>query len=98
MLNGDDDQCWNVIKGELQEAMRVCIPKVKKRMNENTTLRWMTNKIKRAVKRKYNLYMKYLNASSECDQTNYINVINECNKSIRCAKRKHEKILSIESK
>ena len=26
MLNGDVDQCCNVIKGELQEAMRVCIP------------------------------------------------------------------------
>ena len=34
MLNGDVDQCWNVIKGELQEAMRVYIPKVKKRMNK----------------------------------------------------------------
>ena len=36
--------------------MRVCIPKVKKRMNKNTTPRWMTSKIKRVVKRKYNLY------------------------------------------
>ena len=56
MLNGDVDQCWNVIKGELQEATRVCIPKVKQRMNKNTTPRWMTSKIKRVVKRKYNLY------------------------------------------
>ena len=98
MLNGDVDQCWNVIKGELQEAMRVCIPKVKKRINTNMTPRWMTNKIKRVVKKKYNLYKKYLNTRLECDQTNYVNVINECNKSIRCAKRKHEKILSNESK
>ena len=98
MLNGDVDQCWNVIKGELQEAMRVCIPKVKKRINKNMTPRWRTNKIKRVVKKKYNLYKKYLNTRLECDQTNYVNVRNECNKSIRCAKRKHENILSNESK
>ena len=98
LLNGDVDQCWNVIKGELQEAMRVCIPKVKKRMNKNTTPRWMTSKIKRVVKRKCNLYKKYLITHLECDQTNYVNVRNESNKSIRCAKRKHEKILSNESK
>ena len=66
---------------------------VKQRMNKNTTPRWMTSKIKRVVKRKYNLYKKYLNTRLECDQTNYVNVINECNKSIRCAKRNHEKIL-----
>ena len=58
----------------------------------------MTSKIKRVVKRKYNLYKKYLNTRLKCDQTNYVNVRNECNKSIRCAKRKHEKILSNESK
>ena len=97
MLNGYVDQCWNVIH-KLQEAMRVCIPKVKKRINKNTTPRWMTSKIKRVVKRKYNLYKKYLNTCLECDQTNYVNVRNECNKAIRCAKRKHEKILSNESK
>ena len=67
-------------------------------INKNTTPRWMTSKIKRVVKRKYNLYKKYLNTRLECDQTNYVNVRNECNKSIRCAKRKHEKILSNESK
>ena len=78
--------------------MRVCIPKVKKRMNTNTTPRWMTSKIKRVVKRKYNLYNKYLNTRLECDQTNYVNVRNDCNKSIRCAKRKQDKILSNESK
>ena len=97
-LNGDVNQCWNVIKGELQEAMRVCIDKVKKRINKNTTPRWMTSKIKRVVKSKYNLYKKYLNTRLECDRINYVNVRNECNKSIRCAKRKHAKILSNESK
>ena len=75
--------------------LKLCIqPKVKKGINKNTTPRWMTSKIKRVVKRKYNLYKKYLNTRLECDQTNYVNVRNECNKSIRCAKRKHEKILS----
>ena len=62
--------------------MRVYIPKVKKRINKNTTPRWMTSKIKRVVKRKYNVYKKYLN--TRLDQTIYVNVRNECNKSIRC--------------
>ena len=67
-------------------------------MNKNTTPRWMTSKIKRVVKRKYKLYKKYLNTRLECDQTNYVNVRNECNKAIRCAKINHDKILSNDSK
>ena len=50
------------------------------------------------MKKKYNLYKKYLNTLSDDDGRNYIHKINECNRMIRKAKRKHEKSLAEGSK
>ena len=42
MPNGDVDKCWNKIKGEIHDAMRDCIPKVKKINNKRASPIWMT--------------------------------------------------------
>ena len=75
-----------------------CIPKKNINKTQRTTPRWMNGIIKRNVKKKYNLYNKYLNTLSDDDGRNYIHKRNECNRMIRKAKRKHEKSLAEGSK
>ena len=85
------EQCWNQIKNKIHESMRECIPTKNINKPQRTTPRWMNGIIKRNVKKKYNLYNKYLNTLSDDDGRNYIHKRNECNRMIRKAKRKHEK-------
>ena len=63
-------------------------------MNTNSRInpRWMNGLIRRNVKRKYNLYNKYLNSLSVEDHRRYIQMRNECNRVIRMSKRKFESI------
>ena len=75
-----------------------CIPRVKRTKNSRINPRWMNGLIRRNVKRKYNLYKKYLNSLSVEDHRRYIQMRNECNRDIRKSKRKYEIILSEESK
>ena len=72
MPSGDVDKCWNKIKGEIHDATRDCIPKVKKINNKRASPIWMNCTIRRSVKKKYNLYKKYLSTNSENDERLYI--------------------------
>ena len=98
MPSGDVDKCWNKIKGEIHDAMRDCIPKVKQINNKRASPIWMTGTIRWFVKNKYNWYKKYLSTHSENDERLYLNIINDCNRIIRRAKRKHDTNFADESK
>ena len=74
MLDSSVEQCWNLIKNKIHESMRECIPTKNINKPQRTTPRWMNRIIKRNVKKKYNLYNKYLNTLSDDDGRNYIHV------------------------
>ena len=61
LLDSSVEQCWNQIKNKIHESMRECIPTKNINKLQGTTPRWMNGIIKRNVKKKYNLYNKYLN-------------------------------------
>ena len=92
------EQCWSIIKRNIHRAMVECIPRVKRTKNSRINPIWMNGLIRRNVKRKYNLYNKYLNSLSVEDHRRYIKMRNECNRVIRMSKRKYEINLSEESK
>ena len=79
-----------VIKRNIHRAMVECILIVKRTKNSRINPRWMNGVIRRNVKRKYNLYNKYLNSLSVEDHRRYIQMINYCNRVIRMSKRKYE--------
>ena len=54
----------------------------------------MNRASKKLIKKKYNLYRKYLLTKSREDYGKYIAVRNECKLSIRKAKRKYECLLA----
>ena len=73
------EQCWSIIKRNIYTAMVECIPRVKRTKNSRINPRRMNGLIRRNVKRKYNLYTKYLNSLSVEDHRRYIQMRNDCN-------------------
>ena len=53
------NQCWEIIKPRIHESMNENIPKVKYRKDKRLKPVWMTGKIKKSIKKKYNLYNKF---------------------------------------
>ena len=50
----------------------------------------MTGKVRKSVKRKYNLYKRFLNTNKNFDYQKYLDCRNECNKIVKKAKREYE--------
>ena len=51
----------------------------------------MTGKVRKSVKRKYNLYKRFLNTNKNFNYRKYLDCRNECNKIVKKAKREYEK-------
>ena len=91
------DQSWIDIKDKILQSMEEHIPMVKV-SEQRYTPRWMDNNIRRALKRKYNIYQRFMRTKTQWDYTKYTKVRNNCAKLIRKGKRKQERILAIECK
>ena len=59
---------------------------------------WMTGKIKKSIKKRYDLYKKSLNSNKSHEYQKYLLCRNQCNKMIRHAKKEYERRLSKESR
>ena len=59
---------------------------------------WMTGKIKKSIKKRYDLYKKSLNPNKSHEYQKYLLCRNQCNKMIRHAKKEYERRLSKESR
>ena len=96
-LNGMEvEESWETIKKKIIESMQRNIPKVKK-SRENKP-KWFTGKVKKSVRRKYHLYMRYLRSDASYDYWKYIEARNECNREIKKAKKNYERKISEECK
>ena len=91
------DQNWIDIKEKILQSMEEHIPMAKVSEQRNTP-RWVDNNIRRALKRKYNLYQRFLRTKTQWDYTKYTKVRNNCAKLIRKGKRKQERTLALECK
>ena len=81
------NQNWIDIKEKILQSMEEHIPMVKV-SEQRYTPRWMDNNIRRALKRKYNLYKRFLRTKTQWDYTKYTKVRNNCAKLIRKGTRK----------
>lgn len=97
-LNVNDG--WIYIKDKIQQSMQQNIPKSKTRNSKDTKSKpiWFSNKLKKSVKKKYNLYRKYQETNSKSSFDRYIEIRNKCEKDVRDAKRDYEKRLARECK
>ena len=81
------NQCWQVIKERIHDSMNTNIPTVKCNQNNRSKPVWMAGKVRKSVKRKYNLYKRFLNTNKNFDYRKYLACINDCNKIVKKEKR-----------
>ena len=98
LTSHDTDKCWETIKQVILTSMNKHIPKVKAKMEQKVNSKWMTNNVLKSVKKKYNLYKKFLQSQKSYDFQRYITVRNECKKFIKKAKREYEQKLARNAK
>ena len=92
------EQCWVKLKALIQTSMERCIPKTKVTKCKRLKPKWLDSITLRVIKKKHNVYQKFLKTKNQRDYEKYIEIRNECNKKIRDAKRVFEKKISEECK
>lgn len=98
LVNMDVQDSWNYIKDILHEGMEKFIPKIKLNKKKKFTPIWMNKKATRCIKKKYNLYKKYLSTKSGTDYMKYIKERNKCSKLLKVIKKDYEKEVAKNSK
>ena len=89
ILDTSINQCLQIIKERIHDSMNKNIPTDKCNQNNRSKPVWMTGQIRKSVKRKYNLYKRFLNTDKNFDYRKYLDCRNECNKTAKKAKREH---------
>ena len=93
----DVEEVWGNIKSRVTEAMTKNIPKIS--INKKSKKpKWFTGEVKKSVRKKYYLFMKYLKSDASYDYWKYIEARNACNRTIKKAKREYERKISHECK
>ena len=95
---GTVNEYWSYLKTSILDSMEKHIPKIQIKSNKSTKPLWMTGSVKKSVKKKYNLYKKFLQTRKNYHHQLYIKTRNKCNITIKNAKRDYEKRLSKECK
>ena len=96
--NMDIQNAWSYIKDAIHKGMDKCIPKIKHKTKKKLTPIWMNKKAMRVIKRKYNLYKKYLRTKTGINYMKYIRERNKCSKILKITKREYEKNVAKNSK
>ena len=94
----DVEECWQYIKTNILNSMEKHIPKIKNNLNKRIKPSWLDKKALRSIKKKHKLYKHFLKTKSGLDYLKYIKIRNECNGTIRRAKREYEKLIAKRSK
>lgn len=92
------EECWEKIKQTIQDSMEENIPKMKINKNKKQSPVWMNKKTMKCVKKKYELYKKFLKTKNGKMYQKYIEERNACNKKIKETKKIFEQKLSKECK
>ena len=91
---------WNYLKTTISKLMENYIPTTTSNVKKDNRKRphWMNSKALRKIKKKYNLYKRFLNTKSGQDYQRYIEARNECKRVVKRAKKNHEKKVAENSK
>jgi len=91
ILDTSINKHWQIIKERIHDSMNKNIPTDKCNQNNRSKPVWITGIVRKSVKRKYNLYMRFLNTNKNFDYRKYLDCRNECNKIVKKAKREYKK-------
>ena len=92
--NGDVEELWGEIKDTILQGMEKYIPKIKINDNKKIKPLWMTQKVVKSVKKKYNLYKKFLKTKKGEDYEKYKSTRNKCGHIIKKARKNFERIIA----
>ena len=67
ILDTSINKCWQIIKDRIRDSMNKNILTVKCNQNNRSKPVWMTGKVRKSVKRKYNLYKRFLDTNKNFD-------------------------------
>ena len=73
---------WNDVRTLILDSMETCIPKLSCGTNKRLKPLWMTHKVLKSVKKKYNLCKGYLLSKQGKNFDKYKLLRNKCNKII----------------
>ena len=97
--DSDTIQCWKLIKDIIETGVTSFIPLRKQSKNKNKKKPgWFTGPVRKSVKKKYELYKKWINSDNSHDYHVYIIERNATNKQIKKAKKEHERKIAEKSK
>ena len=88
-------QAWNVFKEEYNQTVEANIPEKKKKKKKPP---WLKAGVKKAIRKKYELFQKYRKTKMYKDYEEYRRQSNKTKKAVRCAQAEHEKKLMKEFK
>ena len=92
------EEAWGHMKTVIQNAMLNCIPKVRKCNKKRFIPVWMNKKVLRKIKKKYNVYKRYLSTKSGQHYQRCIRESNKCTKLLRKTRKEYEKQVAKEDK
>ena len=87
----DVESTWCYIRDLIVDTMEKCIPKKNCGKDRNIKPRWINGEVRKSVKKKYNLYKKYLQSKQARDYQSYKLVRSKCKKLIKKARKSFEK-------
>lgn len=90
MENMDINNGWIFVKNKIQESIELFIPK-KTTSNKKDKSPWMTQNIKKSVKKKYKMFKRFLETENSRDYHDYVKTRNEVSKAIKKSKKQYEK-------
>ena len=97
LQDSDTKQCWKLIKNIIDNGVSQFIP-IRKQSKKKKKPGWFTGPVRKSVKKKYELYKKWINSDNSHDYHVYINERNATNKQIKKAKKEHERKIAEKSK
>ena len=92
------EECWETIKSRVKDSMEKNIPSGKIHKINAEKPKWMSGKAMKVIKKKYNLYKRFLASKKGYDYQAYLKARNECSRQVRNCKIEFERKLSKESK
>ena len=92
------NESWKYIKEIIHQTMDNNIPRVRQNKSNRQKPMWLDKSTMRLIKKKYNLYKKFLVSKNGRDYLKYLQTRNLCNRQIKNAKQDFEKKLSKECK
>ena len=95
--NSDTVECWKTIKNIIDDGVNLFIP-LRKCSKNKKKAGWFTGQVRKSVKKKYELYKKWINSDNSYDYRVYITQRNETAKQTKKAKKEHEKKIAQKSK